>query len=411
MNVIAVAEGATLTAGEAVTDKAEVVPTRDHVAIEKGRHKIDRALVDLACSKVFHASIIMRLQREEWDGPFAMGTDGIRLLVNPEFCNQFSIAELVAILAHEALHVAGRHPLRRVGRQPTQWNIACDAVVNDMVGASGLKLPKDCVPAIPDETPEHLYAKPPKLLKQAMKDAKRWDEIFDPTGEGGRPLSKSELDQLDQETKQWVEAAASAAKRAGQLDAGLERFVKRELRSVVHWKEVLARFVMEKRLSDYSYARPNKRYTPFNIYLPRLEAKDIPRVAIACDTSGSISPVMIEQVVAEVIAILDMMADGEPIEVPVLWFDHAVYPQLVSDASELQVRGGGGTAYSPVMTWMTKHGIADGFTGLVVVTDGYCNDFGTQPPCEVLWVLTAENAGDSFQPPFGEVALVLEEHR
>ena len=387
------------------------LPPPDPVKDAEGRRKFMRALVNLTCRKVFHASIVMRLERHEWRGPFVMGTDGRQLLVNYELCADFSIDEITGILAHEAIHVAGRHPLRRQFRKPMQWNVACDAVVNDLVEKSGLKIPSGCVPAVVDSTPEALYEKPPKSLQQAMKSAKQFDQMFDPKGPGGRAMTKAERDQIDQETKQWVEAAASAAKRAGQLDAGLDRFVRKELKSVVHWREVLARFVAEKRQSDFTYTRPNKRYTGFNIFLPTLEAKDVPRVAIACDTSGSISPKMIEEVVAEVIAVLEMMSDGDMVDVPVLWFDHSVYPQIVCDASELKVRGGGGTAYSPVMKWVTKHQPEHDFAGLVVVTDGYCNDFGEAPPCEVLWVLTAENAGESFKPPFGEVALVLEAHR
>lgn len=379
------------------------IPPKPDAAL--GRHKISRALVELACSHVFHASIIMRLRRvEDTSMPFLMGTDGTRLLVNPEYCSTVGIAELTGVLAHEAIHVAGRHPFRRGGREAMLWNIACDAVVNDSVQSSNLKLPEGCVPAVKDETPEHLYQKPPKSLKNFA--GKLFDSLFEPRNPDGSKMSKAQQAAAEQECKQWVEAAASAAKRAGQLDAGLERFVKRELRSVVHWKEVLARFVTEKRVSDYTWQRPNKRYTAFDVYLPKLEAQDIPSVAIACDTSGSISPKMIEEVVAEVVGILEMMSEGTPVEIPVLWFDHSVYPQIVSDADELKVQGGGGTAYAPVMAWMSEHG--GDYKGLVVVTDGYCADFGAAPACDVLWVLTNEHAED-FRPPYGEVALVLDE--
>lgn len=376
---------------------------------ELGRYKVNRALVGLACSRVFHAGIVMRLRRcEEASMPFAMGTDGIRLLVNPEVCSQFTVAELTAILAHEAMHVAGRHPLRRGGRDPLAFNIACDAVVNDLCEKSGLKLPAGCVPAIPDETPEHLYQEPPPSLKEFVGDL--FDQLFEPKHDDGSPLTLAERKELEQETKQWVEAAANAARRAGQMDAGLERFVKRELRSVVHWKEVLARFVSEKRASDYSWDRPNKRYTSFDIYLPQLKALDIPSVAVAPDMSGSISPTMAEKVVAEVLAVLELMSEGATVEVPVLWFDHDVYPQVVTDVDELKPRGGGGTDYAPVMRWVRKHQHDTDVKGLVVVTDGYCESFGKAPACDVLWVLTHDHAED-FKPPFGEVALVLEEHR
>lgn len=379
--------------------------------VERGRYKISRALVELTCSHVFHASIIMRLQRvEDVRMPFLMGTDGISLIVNPELCATQSVAELTGVLAHEAMHVAGRHPLRRGARDPEAFNIAADAVVNHQVGESKLTLPKGGVPPIADETPEHLCQQPPKSLQDFKKQldqslAKLFDSIFEPKGAGGAPLTQAERQALEQEMKQWVEAAANAAKRAGQLNAGLERFVKRELRSIVPWKEVLARFVAEKARSDFDFSRPNKRYTGMGLYLPTLRNIDVPSVAVAPDMSGSISPKMAEEVVSEVMAVMELMSEGAGIEVPVLWFDHACYPQVVSDVSELKPTGGGGTDYAPVMKEMKK--LVGEVKGLVVVTDGFCASFGEQPPCDVLWVLTKDHDG-AFAPPFGEIALVLE---
>ncbi len=391
-------------------------------ATERGRFKLTRALIELTCRHTFHASIIMRLQRtEDVACLFPMGTDGVRLWTNPQQLADMTIDEIEGVLAHEAMHVAGRHPLRMEwrtdmvmddqGRVVTLWNIACDHVVNQQVGEAGLSLPVGCVPPLKNETPEHLY---PKLQEQASKlpklayGAGACGDMQSPKHEDGTPYSHAEKQELAQQTKQWVEAAATAAKRAGQLDTGLERFVKRELRSVVPWREVLTRFVSEKRLSDYSWQRPNKRYTSFGIYLPKLEARDVPRVAIFGDASGSMSPPLLQQVGAEVFAVLELRAGGESVELPIGWFDSALYMQFVSDPREIKIQGGGGTDYAPCMTWLTKHAEEYGVRGAVVVTDGECSSFGAAPPCDVLWVLTNER-NEAFAPPFGELALVLSE--
>lgn len=392
-------------------------------ALEKGRDRLTKALVQLVLRHAFDAAIIMRLRRQEDTSmPFPMATDGVRLLVNPLELADHSIAEIVVIFKHEARHVAGLHSLRMEwrtqmaatadGTPVSLWNIACDAVVNDQLRSmEGLRLPAGCVPGVPDSTPEAEYAKLLKQSKQWPKlavGAQGLGDLQAPKHPDGRPYNAQEKQELGEKTKQWVEAAAHAAKTAGQMDAGLERLVKNTLRSVVPWREVLSRFVAEKRAIDYSWQRPNKRHVGLGLYLPKMEAQDVPRVCIACDMSGSISEHMAREAVSEVLAVLELMAEGSGVSLPVLWFDHAVYPQDVEGVEDLRPQGGGGTSYAPVMAWVRKHADAHDVKGLIVVTDGHCGDFGKQPPCEVLWVMTNEH-NESFAPPWGEVALVLGE--
>jgi predicted metal-dependent peptidase len=392
-------------------------------ATERGRKRLTQALVQLVLRHAFDAAIIMRLRRsEDVSMPFPMATDGLRLLVNPARLAELSTNEITVVLKHEARHVAGLHPLRQEWRTDmvltedgvavTLWNIACDRVVNHQLeGMEALKLPAGCVPGVADTTPEAEYLKLQKMASKLPKlalGAAMLGDLRPPTHDNGAPLTQTERQALAQQTKQWIEAAAVAAKQAGQLSADLERLVKLALRSVVPWREVLARFVSDKRLADYSWQRPNRRFVSYGVYLPKLEARDVPRVAFFGDASGSISPKMMEEVAAEAFAVLELMSDGEPVEMPFGWFDTQVYMQYISSPADISPRGGGGTDYAPVMAWLREHHDAQDFKGAVVVTDGHCESWGEQPPCEVLWVLTNEH-NESFAPPFGEVALVLEE--
>ena len=71
----------------------------------------------------------------------------VQLYFNPEFCRQIDNAQLAGVLAHEALHFFLSHQ-KRVARIRSQldrsyFNLACDAVINDLIQASfpELKLP------------------------------------------------------------------------------------------------------------------------------------------------------------------------------------------------------------------------------------------------------------------------------
>src|SRR5437016_9310790 len=59
-----------------------------------------------------------------------MATDGISLYWHPPFVASLADREVVTVLAHEALHAALLHPLRRNGRDLGQWNVACDHAIN-----------------------------------------------------------------------------------------------------------------------------------------------------------------------------------------------------------------------------------------------------------------------------------------
>lgn len=71
--------------------------------------------------------------------------DGKRLGFNPTFLAQLPLREAAGALAHETLHCAFEHPLRRGARDKKLWNIAADHAVNAIVRASGLPLPAGSV--------------------------------------------------------------------------------------------------------------------------------------------------------------------------------------------------------------------------------------------------------------------------
>jgi predicted metal-dependent peptidase len=77
---------------------------------------------------------------EDWTQATA-ATDGVRHFFNPSYVWEKSIPYLIMLWAHEVLHTALLHHLRRGGRDFSTWNEACDYVVNAILKECGFEIP------------------------------------------------------------------------------------------------------------------------------------------------------------------------------------------------------------------------------------------------------------------------------
>jgi len=377
--------------------KAKPAPKRD------AREALSVAKARLIRQYPLYAMIVLRLKTVEWPLerfaalglPPTMATDGTQLIWCKEFVEALTPAELVGVLAHEALHVMNMHPFRRGYREPRQWNIACDHVVNHFVKAAGLSLPTGGLPGVADKAAEELYLHAPPQDGNGGS-ASSCGEIMDPSDASGRPLTGAEREAAEQQARVIVTQALAAAKKAGALPAGLDRLCEDALAPLLPWREILAQFLDQVARNDYSWQRPNRRYLQGGIVLPSLWSQVPGRVVIACDTSGSIDRALLQRFTSEALACLALYQQyGATSELDVWWCDTRLTKQVVSDASELKPQGGGGTDFAPVFGALTGEERA-----IIYLTDGECASFGEEPPCPVLWAVSGHAR---FQPPFGEV--------
>src|SRR5215469_8738088 len=100
--------------------------------------RIQKARTALVLDHPFFGSLLFRLKGQESRSVKTMATDGITLYYNPEFIHTLTAATLVGALAHEVLHPALHHHVRRSGRDPKRWNVACDYAVNPLLVDAGL---------------------------------------------------------------------------------------------------------------------------------------------------------------------------------------------------------------------------------------------------------------------------------
>jgi predicted metal-dependent peptidase len=104
--------------------------------------RIQKARTALVLDHPFFGSLLFRLKDCEYRSIQTMATDGLSLYNNPDFVETLNAATLAGTLAHEVMHPALHHHVRRSGRDPKQWNMGYDFATNPLLIDAGLTLPE-----------------------------------------------------------------------------------------------------------------------------------------------------------------------------------------------------------------------------------------------------------------------------
>jgi predicted metal-dependent peptidase len=387
--------------------------------------RIQKARTALVLDHPFFGSLLFRLKDRESRSVKTMATDGVSLLWNPEFVESLNAATLAGTLAHEVMHPALHHHVRRSGRDPKRWNVACDYAINPLLIDAGLTLPEGVLleNRFRGMSAEQIY----NLLESeadSEQDSNSGEQNSSAAGatgntlsgvdtaepsipqtEGGigqvldAPLADDGSQTNEEQAREWdvaVNQATTVARQAGKLPAGINRTLEGAAEAIVDWRELLRRLWSETTTVDYSWMRPNRRHLWNGLYLPGVVREGMGEVAIAVDCSGSISARQLRLFEAEARSILE---GQRPERVYVLYFDAAVHKAEIYEAGQriaLNPAGGGGTAFSPCFEWLDERGVRP--QTMVFLTDLYGSFPPSAPPYPVLWASTGGR-----QAPFGEV--------
>ena len=386
--------------------------------------RIQKARAALVLDHPFFGSLLFRLKDRPSIAIKTMATDGVSLLWNPEFVETLNAATLAGTLAHEVMHPALRHHLRRSGRDPKRWNIACDYAINPLLVDAGLKLPEGVLleNRYRGMSAEQIY----NLIEseegsdpdsdngeQAVasddsdgsSDQSKSGDPSVPETDGGigqvldAPAPGDGSPSFEEQAREWeiaVKQAMTVAQQAGKMPAGLDRTMEGTAAAAVNWRELLRRLWSETTAADYSWMRPNRRHLWRGLYLPGVVKEGVGEIVIAVDCSGSISGRQLRLFEAEARSILE---GQRPERVYVLYFDAVVQKVEIYDAGQpisLNPVGGGGTEFGPCFEWVEERGIMP--QTMVFLTDLF-GSFPSSAPCyPVLWASTGRR-----QAPFGEV--------
>jgi len=356
-----------------------------------------------------------------------MATDGVSLFYNPDFVETLNAATLAGTLAHEVMHPALHHHVRRSGRDPKQWNVACDFAINPLLVDAGLSLPDGVLidNRFRGMSAEQIYnileseseteqdsgyedgdEEPgAEKSKDSGSDGGDSNEPSAPVTEGGigqvldAPPPDEGITTIEEQAREWdvaVNQATTVARQAGKVPAGLNRTLEGAAEASVDWREMLRRLWSDTIPADYSWMRPNRRHIWAGVYLPGVIREGVGEIAIAVDCSGSVNARLLRLFEAEVCSIIE---GQRPQSVHVFYFDTEVHKVETYQAGEqvhLLPVGGGGTDFGPCFDWLEEHGIRP--QTLVFLTD-LCGTFpDTEPAYPVIWASTERR-----KAPFGSV--------
>lgn len=93
----------------------------------------------------FFGSLALRLRLLPDPACSGMWTDGRTLGYRPALVDALPLDTAVGLVAHEVLHIVCAHHLRRLGRDETLWNRACDYGVNAILAEAGFRLPQNAL--------------------------------------------------------------------------------------------------------------------------------------------------------------------------------------------------------------------------------------------------------------------------
>jgi predicted metal-dependent peptidase len=378
---------------------------------------IERAKTALVLDHPFFATLLLRRPLIESKSVPTCGVDARgQVYYNPEWVEQFKVEQLVFILAHEVMHMVYQHVPRVGDRDKQIWNIAGDAVINDLLKESkvgewpgqGVDYPPMDVGGVMtramDRTADAVYN---ELMQKVSQNGGRGkgkgqgsqgcghdtgnigDDLIE-----GEQLSPDEAQAVEAEIRMAVAQAAQAAKVAGNMPGALAKIIAELLEVKTPWYEILEKYMTDLVKGDYSWARPNKRYTSAGFYLP--SHGTVPKmgeVVVQIDVSGSISRQELNYYNGHLKRIISQC---NPEKVHVLYTDTQVQRHDIFECGQevdLEFYSGGGTDMPAGFAYCEQENIDPEV--FVCLTDGYTG-WGSKPAFDVVWCISSKQ-----EAPYG----------
>lgn len=285
------------------------------------------------------------------------------------------------VLAHEFLHAALRHDVRREERDPELWNVACDFLINGWLMEMGVGNIPDGVlydGELKGMSAEAIYDQICGDLRTWRKRAKH-DLIWEaPTARSGPGI---DLDHYYRSALQQGLAYHQSQDR-GYLPAGLLEEIRALSRPPIAWDVELARWFdthfqpLEKR---QTYARLSRRQSgspeiPRPAWYTPEEELDQRIYGVVLDTSGSMDRALLAAALGS-IASYSVSRNVE--HVRVVFCDAHPYDQGIMHpeaiAGRVRVLGRGGTILQPAIDLLDRDPNFPKEAPLLIITDGDCD--------------------------------------
>jgi len=382
--------------------------------------EISRCIIQMLIDEPFYAHFLSGIVRKVTDevstAAVGFNNSNVTLYVNEHFFLKelTTFSSRVAVIKHETLHLVFKHlVMLDFKKYDTKlFNIAADLVVNQFIGK--WKLPSSAVtlasfPELDLSENESLdwYYKKILSLKRKMDRKKNSKDSFSNTStqtleniiENGNHSdhskwgfsesdinlqhAESELDRIILQTKERISQKQYSSLPLGIRD--LINIIIEKRNPKVNWKRALKIFSSSSRRTrvKFTVKRVSKRYGT----RPGLKIQRSQKIAVAIDTSGSISHDELTMFFNEIHSMWQNGAEIEVIEcdaaVQKTYDYRGKFPEFV--------HGRGGTNFDPVFAYLNKNTNVL-YDGCIYLTDGYASAPEIKPRCKVFWVITPEGS-------------------
>ena len=357
----------------------------------------------------FFGSTITNVEYQELLDIDTAATDGNKIYYNPEFLGGLTIEEQIFILAHEVCHIAFNHISRRKDKDKNLWNIATDAVINQLLKKDGLKMLDGLIdiPEAIDYDAETYYEK----LLQEQKENPDFDrKAGNDSHEMWENTDIKEIGKTDTLEKVDDISEKDAFKKNRELKKKQLEDLKRSLikdtvtsnefnmsnigsaSSLIDWRYILKETINYD--VDWSY----KNATIENgVITANLEDKALPVTEILLDTSGSINEDLLRTFLRECKNILKHS------KVLVGCFDTIFYGfkelRTEQDIDNMRFVGGGGTNFDVAVNAFSRRS-----ENKIIFTDGEARMPIT--PVNAVWIVLGNR---KINPKGGKVIYINEE--
>lgn len=387
------------------------------VSEEQAKNMLKKAKISLMIKPetVFYTTILFSLKQEFTTEIPTLATNGVKLLINPDFFIKFDPTMHLMFLSHEVLHVALDHMHRCGDRDPQLFNIAADHVINNLLVDAGYPMPdfalcnSDYVNLTTEQVYDILNKKTPEEKSRMINNANQSmsGDIQYPTdgadgADGNKPSAFGPGDVTKEQVASIVMRAVTQVKAMGRGIGNVPSesliVLDRVINPMLPWNTILQNYLTDYAKDDYSFRRANKRFLP-KYYLPTAYSESIGHIAIAVDCSGSVTD---EEFNVFIGKIDEIQKTTHPKKITVVAFDSEIKSvQTLTDDEDaftkLEFVGRGGTRIEPVLDWAEENKP----TVMLIFTDG---EFYQKEPkskdTPFIWVI---NNNSNWETPYGPV--------
>ena len=380
-----------------------------------------------------------------------MGTDGLRLLAEPERLIRVFLKNPVLLnreYLHQLLHCIFRHPFFIADHDRPLWSLACDIAaewsidqldlpcVRRIAGWVRTETYRRLGEVLPAMAAEPIYRRleeahlDEKQLLMLQKEFRADDHRFWPKPGDQSPQARQAADQWKNLSQQMQTELETRQKDPGQGGEALAMQVKAANRSRRTYRDFLRRFAVLREelkadpdsfdLGFYAYGLSLYGNLPLIEPLESRETIKIEEFVIVVDTSLSCSGELVKNFLRETYGILRQSESFfRRTNIRILQCDDRVrtdrkitdMDQLAAYMEAFQLVGGGGTDFRPAFRYvdeLIRAGEFHHLKGLLYFTDGLGRFPARRPAYDAAFLFLGSQYEDADLPPWA-MKLVLDE--